>query len=275
MRPKMSRRTPTPRCSTRESTSAASIGLRTPPHWDSDTPCARWRRYGSITAPGGAMRPAPRSECWSVSTVRRSASRRGRRSARTGEKRRDERPRPRRDPLPLLRGAARADGGRPRDVAALRELPAAPTSSRRWSRSTRSTSGSVSAAGSCSCRRSSRRRRSSTEYAYFSAYSDSWVEHARRYVEMITRRASGSTRTSLVVELASNDGYLLQHFLPQGAFPCSASTRRRTSRRRRRSAACRRSSSSSASSSRERLVDEGGHADLVARRTTCSRRCRT
>jgi SAM-dependent methyltransferase len=53
------------------------------------------------------------------------------------------------------------------------------------------------------------------EYAYFSAFSDSWVEHARRYVEMITDRL-GLSIESLVVELASNDGYLLQHFLPNG-----------------------------------------------------------
>ena len=53
------------------------------------------------------------------------------------------------------------------------------------------------------------------EYAYFSAYSDSWVEHARTYVEMITTRLSLDSE-SLVVELASNDGYLLQHFLPKG-----------------------------------------------------------
>jgi len=52
------------------------------------------------------------------------------------------------------------------------------------------------------------------EYAYFSAYSDSWVEHARAYVEMITARL-GLTSETLVVELASNDGYLLQHFLPK------------------------------------------------------------
>jgi hypothetical protein len=53
------------------------------------------------------------------------------------------------------------------------------------------------------------------EYAYFSAFSDSWVEHARRYAEMISDRLALST-DSLVVELASNDGYLLQHFLPKG-----------------------------------------------------------
>ena len=53
------------------------------------------------------------------------------------------------------------------------------------------------------------------EYAYFSAYSDSWVEHARAYVDMISARLE-LTSDSLVVELASNDGYLLQHFLPKG-----------------------------------------------------------
>lgn len=51
------------------------------------------------------------------------------------------------------------------------------------------------------------------EYAYFSSYATSWVAHARRYVEaMIARLDLG--RDSFVVELASNDGYLLQHFLP-------------------------------------------------------------
>jgi hypothetical protein len=54
-----------------------------------------------------------------------------------------------------------------------------------------------------------------TEYAYFSAYSDSWVEHARVYVEQMMARLSLGPQ-SLVVELASNDGYLLQHFLPHG-----------------------------------------------------------
>jgi SAM-dependent methyltransferase len=52
-----------------------------------------------------------------------------------------------------------------------------------------------------------------TEYAYFSSYSTSWVEHARNYVEMVRERADLGP-SSLVVELASNDGYLLQHFLP-------------------------------------------------------------
>ena len=53
------------------------------------------------------------------------------------------------------------------------------------------------------------------EYAYFSAFSDSWVEHARAYTDMVTVRL-GLTGRSFVVELASNDGYLLQHFVERG-----------------------------------------------------------
>jgi hypothetical protein len=51
-----------------------------------------------------------------------------------------------------------------------------------------------------------------TEYAYFSSYADSWVEHMRRYTEMISDRL-GLGAKSFVVEVASNDGYLLQHFV--------------------------------------------------------------
>ena len=54
-----------------------------------------------------------------------------------------------------------------------------------------------------------------TEYAYFSSYSDTMVAHAKSYVEMITRRLQLKSN-DLVVEVASNDGYLLQHFLPLG-----------------------------------------------------------
>ncbi|HEY3731876.1 MAG TPA: class I SAM-dependent methyltransferase [Steroidobacteraceae bacterium] len=54
-----------------------------------------------------------------------------------------------------------------------------------------------------------------SEYAYFSSYADSWIEHARKYsVLMRDRFAIG--RNSLVMEIASNDGYLLQHFVAAG-----------------------------------------------------------
>lgn len=51
-----------------------------------------------------------------------------------------------------------------------------------------------------------------TEYAYFSSYADSWVQHAKDYTELMTQRF-GLDAQSQVVELASNDGYLLQHFV--------------------------------------------------------------
>jgi hypothetical protein len=54
-----------------------------------------------------------------------------------------------------------------------------------------------------------------TEYAYFSSYSTSWVEHARCYCQMAKARFGLDSR-SRVFEIASNDGYLLQHFLPLG-----------------------------------------------------------
>ena len=54
-----------------------------------------------------------------------------------------------------------------------------------------------------------------TDYAYFSSYSDSWVAHAKRYAEAMTERL-GLTSGSLVTEVASNDGYLLQHFQAAG-----------------------------------------------------------
>jgi hypothetical protein len=56
-----------------------------------------------------------------------------------------------------------------------------------------------------------------SDYAYFSSYSEAWLKHARDYVGMIVPRLQLSTR-SKVVEIASNDGYLLQYFV-QKAIP--------------------------------------------------------
>jgi SAM-dependent methyltransferase len=50
-----------------------------------------------------------------------------------------------------------------------------------------------------------------SDYAYFSSYSSSWVQHSRRYAEQMTERL-GLDGNSHVVEIASNDGYLLQFF---------------------------------------------------------------
>src|ERR1700681_2822374 len=52
-------------------------------------------------------------------------------------------------------------------------------------------------------------------YVYFSSYSDEWLAHAQAYCDMARRRFS-LNETSLVVELASNDGYLLKNFLQMG-----------------------------------------------------------
>ena len=49
------------------------------------------------------------------------------------------------------------------------------------------------------------------EYAYFSSYSTSWLAHAKTYTEKMVDRF-GISKNSLVVEIASNDGYLLQYF---------------------------------------------------------------
>src|ERR1700694_6020684 len=57
-----------------------------------------------------------------------------------------------------------------------------------------------------------------TEYAYFSSYSDSWVKHAKGFVDAAADRLALG-RDSLVVKVASNDGYLLQHAVAAG-IPC-------------------------------------------------------
>jgi SAM-dependent methyltransferase len=51
----------------------------------------------------------------------------------------------------------------------------------------------------------------SSDYAYFSSYSSSWLAHCKAYVDMMVKRF-GYTENSFVMEVASNDGYLLQYF---------------------------------------------------------------
>ncbi|MGN6520460.1 MAG: methyltransferase domain-containing protein [Dokdonella sp.] len=59
------------------------------------------------------------------------------------------------------------------------------------------------------------------DYVYFSSYSRSWLEHARTFVEQATRELDLGGR-NLVVEIASNDGYLLQYVAAKG-IPCVGS----------------------------------------------------
>lgn len=56
------------------------------------------------------------------------------------------------------------------------------------------------------------------DYAYFSSYSTSWLRHAKNYVEMIVEKLS-LDKNSLVTEIASNDGYLLQ-YVKEKSIPC-------------------------------------------------------
>jgi C-methyltransferase-like protein/putative zinc binding protein/methyltransferase family protein len=51
-----------------------------------------------------------------------------------------------------------------------------------------------------------------SDYSYFSSYADSWVQHAKCYAQMMVER-HGINSKSMVMEIASNDGYLLQHFV--------------------------------------------------------------
>ena len=57
-----------------------------------------------------------------------------------------------------------------------------------------------------------------SEYAYFSSTSTSWLEHAKRYSEKMTQEL-GLNEKSLVIEVASNDGYLLKNFVAN-SIPC-------------------------------------------------------
>lgn len=54
-----------------------------------------------------------------------------------------------------------------------------------------------------------------SDYAYFSSYSDSWLKHAKDYTQLMVERFSFNSE-SLIIEIASNDGYLLQYFKEKG-----------------------------------------------------------
>jgi 2-polyprenyl-3-methyl-5-hydroxy-6-metoxy-1,4-benzoquinol methylase len=54
-----------------------------------------------------------------------------------------------------------------------------------------------------------------SEYAYFSSYADSWLQHAKNYTDLMVERF-GINTNSYVIEIASNDGYLLQYFIEKG-----------------------------------------------------------
>jgi len=56
-----------------------------------------------------------------------------------------------------------------------------------------------------------------SNYAYFSSYSDIWLKHAKDYVDNMISKFGFNTQSS-IVEIASNDGYLLQYFVERCLF---------------------------------------------------------
>jgi hypothetical protein len=101
----------------------------------------------------------------------------------------------------------------------------------------------------------------SDEYPYFSSYSDSWVQHAERYVEHVIPRF-GLDTSSLAVELASNDGYLLQHFVARG-IPVLGVEPAGNVAEAARDKGVRTLVRFFGSQAAREIVDEYGHADLI------------
>ncbi|MDE2219626.1 MAG: class I SAM-dependent methyltransferase [Gammaproteobacteria bacterium] len=100
-----------------------------------------------------------------------------------------------------------------------------------------------------------------SEYAYFSSYADSWVEHARRYAGAMQERLRLG-HDSLVIEIASNDGYLLQHFVAAGV-PVLGIEPAANIARVARERGIRTDVSFHGRSNAARIVSQHGQADLV------------
>ena len=101
-----------------------------------------------------------------------------------------------------------------------------------------------------------------TEYAYFSSYSTSWVAHAKGYCEMIKARLDLQPN-SFIVELGSNDGYLLQHFIALGQRVLGIEPAANVAETARARGIPTRTAFFSSKTARE-VVGEYGHADLIA-----------
>jgi SAM-dependent methyltransferase len=99
------------------------------------------------------------------------------------------------------------------------------------------------------------------EYAYFSSYSDSWLRHAREYADQMIERF-GLTPKHFVVEVASNDGYLLQYFRENNV-PCLGIEPAENVARLARQKGVPSLVEFFGGPLAERLVDEGLSADLI------------
>jgi SAM-dependent methyltransferase len=100
------------------------------------------------------------------------------------------------------------------------------------------------------------------DYAYFSSFSASWLDHAKRYVGEMTRRF-GLDENSHVVEVASNDGYLLQ-FVRERGIPCTGIEPTASTAAAARARGIDTIEMFFGAGSAARLVGEGRQADLMA-----------
>jgi SAM-dependent methyltransferase len=101
-----------------------------------------------------------------------------------------------------------------------------------------------------------------SDYAYFSSYSESWLRHSQGYVEAMTRRFELGAN-SLVVEVASNDGYLLQYVQAKG-IPCLGIEPTADTAKAARDKGIEVREAFFGSELAQRLVGEGHAADLTA-----------
>ena len=99
------------------------------------------------------------------------------------------------------------------------------------------------------------------DYAYFSSFSTSWLDHARKYVDMITDRLRLDAE-SHVIEIASNDGYLLQYFLEK-QIPCLGIEPSANTARAAREKGIETLEEFFGANLAERLAQEGKKADLI------------
>ena len=99
------------------------------------------------------------------------------------------------------------------------------------------------------------------DYAYFSSFSTSWLDHARKYVDMITARLRLDAE-SRVMEIASNDGYLLQYFLEK-QIPCLGIEPSANTAQAAREKGIETLEGFFGADLAERLVQEGRKADLI------------
>lgn len=102
----------------------------------------------------------------------------------------------------------------------------------------------------------------SDDYAYFSSFSASWLDHARRYVSDMSQRF-GLGPDSLVAEIAANDGYLLQ-YVKQAGIPCYGVEPTRSTARAARAKGIEIIEDFFGRKLAARLAAEGRQADLIA-----------